>query len=39
MGGLITATLLTLFVLPALYNWFSPRVVRDGAEAMEGAGS
>ena len=25
IGGLLTATLLTLFVLPALYNWFSPR--------------
>jgi cobalt-zinc-cadmium resistance protein CzcA len=22
IGGLITSTLLTLFVLPALYNWF-----------------
>ena len=26
IGGLVTATLLTLFVLPALYQWLSPRV-------------
>ena len=25
IGGLITATLLTLLVLPALYPWFAPR--------------
>jgi cobalt-zinc-cadmium resistance protein CzcA len=25
IGGLITATLLTLFVLPALYQWLAPR--------------
>jgi len=24
-GGLVTSTLLTLFVLPALYSWFAPR--------------
>jgi cobalt-zinc-cadmium resistance protein CzcA len=24
IGGLITATLLTLYVLPLLYSWFSP---------------
>jgi len=24
IGGLLTATLLTLFVLPSLYYWFSP---------------
>jgi cobalt-zinc-cadmium resistance protein CzcA len=35
IGGLVTATLLTLFVLPALYHWFSPRVVRERARAVE----
>jgi cobalt-zinc-cadmium resistance protein CzcA len=31
IGGLITSTLLTLFVLPTLYNWFERDEV-DGAE-------
>ena len=35
IGGLITATLLTLYVLPLLYSWFSP-VVRE--ETREPAG-
>jgi cobalt-zinc-cadmium resistance protein CzcA len=25
VGGLVTSTLLTLLVLPALYSWFAPR--------------
>jgi cobalt-zinc-cadmium resistance protein CzcA len=25
VGGLVTSTLLTLLVLPALYIWFAPR--------------
>jgi cobalt-zinc-cadmium resistance protein CzcA len=25
IGGLFTATLLTLFVLPTIYAWFEPR--------------
>jgi cobalt-zinc-cadmium resistance protein CzcA len=25
IGGLMTSTVLTLFLLPALYSWFSPR--------------
>jgi len=29
IGGLVTATLLTLFVLPALYGWFGGPVRRD----------
>jgi cobalt-zinc-cadmium resistance protein CzcA len=29
IGGLISATLLTLLVLPALYSWFSPAPVAD----------
>jgi cobalt-zinc-cadmium resistance protein CzcA len=28
IGGLMTATLLTLFLLPVLYPWFSPRDAR-----------
>jgi len=27
IGGLITSTLLTLYLLPALYAWFSPKEV------------
>lgn len=30
IGGLITATMLTLFLLPALYLWLPPRVVVAG---------
>jgi cobalt-zinc-cadmium resistance protein CzcA len=33
IGGLLTATLLTLFVLPALYNWFAPRLTVAANEA------
>jgi cobalt-zinc-cadmium resistance protein CzcA len=29
IGGLITATMLTLFVLPALYHWLPPRLPPD----------
>jgi heavy metal efflux system protein len=25
IGGLVSATLLTLFLVPAMYPWFSPR--------------
>ncbi|MGH7730247.1 MAG: efflux RND transporter permease subunit, partial [Candidatus Eiseniibacteriota bacterium] len=25
IGGLVTSTLLTLFVLPAIYSWFARR--------------
>ncbi|MBN9596797.1 MAG: CusA/CzcA family heavy metal efflux RND transporter [Afipia sp.] len=32
IGGLISATLLTLFVLPALYAWFGRVPVSEGAE-------
>jgi cobalt-zinc-cadmium resistance protein CzcA len=31
IGGLATATLLTLFVLPAVYAWFEP----EGSEVEE----
>jgi cobalt-zinc-cadmium resistance protein CzcA len=29
VGGLITATLLTLFVLPVLYSWFSRKKIKE----------
>ncbi len=35
MGGLVTSTLLTLLVLPALYHWLAAR--RDGRAAGDGA--
>jgi len=31
IGGLITSTLLTLYLLPALYEWFSPRPLKVAA--------
>jgi len=31
IGGLVTSTLLTLVVLPALYRWFAPAHPRDNA--------
>jgi len=31
VGGLITSTILTLLVLPALYKWFTPRKIHEGA--------
>ncbi len=35
IGGLITSTLLTLFLLPALYMWFAPaRVTADDAGSV-----
>ncbi|MBL8232485.1 MAG: efflux RND transporter permease subunit [Bryobacterales bacterium] len=30
IGGLVTSTLLTLFVLPALYPWFAPKKIEEG---------
>lgn len=33
VGGLITSTLLTLLVLPAVYPWFAPRQDGDAGEA------
>jgi cobalt-zinc-cadmium resistance protein CzcA len=29
VGGLVTATLLTLFVLPVLYSWFSKKKIKE----------
>ena len=29
VGGLVTATLLTLFVLPVLYAWFSKQKIEE----------
>ena len=34
IGGLITSTLLTLYILPLLYTWFSPKEVEMG-EAID----
>jgi cobalt-zinc-cadmium resistance protein CzcA len=34
IGGLITSTLLTLYLLPVLYPWFSPKKI-DGSHAPE----
>ena len=31
IGGLVTSTFLTLFVLPSVYPWFSSRNPTDGA--------
>lgn len=36
IGGLVTATLLTLFVLPAVYSWLGGEVVEEGDAALEG---
>ena len=36
IGGLITATVLTLYVLPILYPWFSKDVVSDGEKEHAG---
>jgi len=32
--GLLSSTVLTLFVIPAMYSWFAPRLVRDSAKAI-----
>ncbi|MCA1762625.1 MAG: efflux RND transporter permease subunit, partial [Flavobacteriales bacterium] len=34
IGGLITATLLTLFVLPMLYEWIETRVAKKGRKGL-----
>jgi cobalt-zinc-cadmium resistance protein CzcA len=36
IGGLITATMLTALVVPAIYPWFAPRTppAGDGAEPV-----
>jgi cobalt-zinc-cadmium resistance protein CzcA len=28
--GILSSTFLTLFLIPALYRWFAPRLVIDG---------
>jgi cobalt-zinc-cadmium resistance protein CzcA len=33
IGGLVTATMLTLFVLPALYTWLPPQMPQQPAAA------
>jgi heavy metal efflux system protein len=34
IGGLISSTMLTLFLLPVLYDWFAPRSVRTSGEPV-----
>jgi cobalt-zinc-cadmium resistance protein CzcA len=33
IGGLVTSTILTAFVVPAIYPWFAPRIIHDPAQA------
>ena len=33
IGGLVTSTILTLLVIPALYKWFSVRIESNGGGA------
>jgi cobalt-zinc-cadmium resistance protein CzcA len=37
IGGLVTSTILTLLVLPAVYPWFSPKTVEARAPELEPA--
>jgi len=37
IGGLVTSTLLTSLVVPAIYPWFAPRTSTDGSSISEGA--
>ncbi len=37
IGGLVTSTVLTLLVLPALYRWFVPEYLRTGTTKLETA--
>ncbi|WP_437201211.1 efflux RND transporter permease subunit [Planctomicrobium sp. SH664] len=37
IGGLLTSTLLTLLVLPAIYRWFEPAPSEDAEEPSPGA--
>jgi heavy metal efflux system protein len=37
IGGVFSSTILTLYVLPALYGWFAPRRPEDGVPAPAGA--
>jgi len=30
IGGLVTSTVLTLLVLPAIYRWFAPQIIDPG---------
>jgi len=31
IGGLVTSTILTLLVLPAIYRWFAPQIIDSGS--------
>jgi cobalt-zinc-cadmium resistance protein CzcA len=39
IGGLITSTLLTLYLLPALYEWFSPKEIGPFDSELRASGS
>ncbi len=34
-GGLVTSTLLTLFIIPAVYRWFDPTPEPAGGPQLE----
>jgi cobalt-zinc-cadmium resistance protein CzcA len=38
IGGLVTSTLLTLFVIPAVYRWFDPVTAPTGPQQPPGVG-
>lgn len=38
IGGLITATMLTLFVLPLLYEWLETRIAKRSGKGLAGLG-
>jgi cobalt-zinc-cadmium resistance protein CzcA len=33
IGGIVTSTLLTAFVVPAIYPWFAPRSCEPGGHS------
>lgn len=35
IGGLITSTMLTAFVVPAIYPWFAPRISTTAPDPSE----
>ena len=37
VGGLVSSTILTLLVLPALYRWFMPAAIEDETADDESA--
>ena len=37
IGGILSSTILTLFLLPVLYGWFEPAVTEDDHELESNA--